>query len=373
MAAAPQQGGQPDNSMAIIWIVLGIFVLLGIIWIAFKKALVSAYFKLKLFEISVISLFTHQLNNVRTVILSANPDKIVFNDVVLIGEAVGNYMRFPFIAIILVLAFVVYVTNSTRIFKRIYTMRDLVREEKENWPQIVPIASLDLVKTDINKGPWAMALTPMQFCKRHKLLEEHKRQYQEGMSRKEWGKIEVTLKRGQANKIFAVQLGPVWQGINRLPPHIKALFAAFAARCNQDSKAAETLLRQISASSAKKLDFRGVDELCKKYENTKMVQHITSSHAYILTVMASMLVGARTDGVQATADFLWLKPVDRRLWYMLSSTGRQTPFVEVAGPFSHWLAEREIGRKLMVPMVEEATNALEIALKEIVYKPDEKE
>ena len=90
-----------------------------------------------------------------------------------------------------------------------------------------------------------------------------------------------------------------------------------------------------------------------------------------LTVMASMLEAAREDGVQASADFLWLKPLDRRLWYTLNTVGRQTPFIEVAGIFAHWVAEKEAGRKLFVPMVEEATNALELALKEVVYKPDE--
>ena len=88
-------------------------------------------------------------------------------------------------------------------------------------------------------------------------------------------------------------------------------------------------------------------------------------------MMASMLEGAREDGVQASADFLWVKPLDRRFWYMMNTVGRQTPYVEVAGPFAHWIAEKEAGRKLLVPMVEEATNALELALKEVVYRPDE--
>jgi intracellular multiplication protein IcmP len=56
---------------------------------------------------------------------------------------------------------------------------------------------------------------------------------------------------------------------------------------------------------------------------------------------------------------------------MLNTVGRQTPFVEVAGPFAHWVAEKQIGRRLLVPMVEEATNALELSLKEIIYHPDE--
>ncbi len=54
------------------------------------------------------------------------------------------------------------------------------------------------------------------------------------------------------------------------------------------------------------------------------------------------------DGVQASADFLWLKPIDRRLWYMLNTVGRQTPFAEVAGPYAHWLAEREMGKRILM-------------------------
>jgi len=87
--------------------------------------------------------------------------------------------------------------------------------------------------------------------------------------------------------------------------------------------------------------------------------------------MASMLEEARADGVVASSDFLWLKPMDRKLWYTLNCVGRQTPFAEVAGIFAHWLAEKEVNRKLFVPTVEKATNALELALKDVVYHPDE--
>ena len=152
---------------------------------------------------------------------------------------------------------------------------------------------------------------------------------------------------------------------------MRALFAAFAARINSDTKSAAHILAQLSVSSTSKLNLTGVDELLKKHANTKLVQKIVHTHGYVLTVMASMLEGARDDGVQASADFLWLKPLDRRLWYTLNTVGRQTPFVEVAGVFAHWVAEKEAGRKLLVPIVEEATNALDLALKEVVYRLDE--
>ena len=280
-------------------------------------------------------------------------------------------MRVPVAIILFILAFIVYFGNTTRVFNRVYNMRDFAKFEKNNWPQISPVVGLDLVKADIDKGPWAMAMTPMQFCKKYKLLEEVRPQRREGMSRKDWDKVEVVLKRGEANRIFALQLGNAWKGIDSLSPHARALFAVFAARINADTKEAARLLSQFSASSTTKLDFTGVDELLKKHLNTKLVQKIVQTHAYVLTVMASMLLAAREDGVQASSDFLWLKPRDRRLWYILNAVGRQTPFAEIAGVFAHWIAEKEAGRKLTVPMVEEATKALEVALKEVVYRPDE--
>lgn len=374
--AAAQQPNQSDNSMAILWIIVAIFVFGAFIWISFKKQIIEFYFHIKLAELKVIGLFTSQLNDVQAGItnaLNGDPNKINFDDIVNAGQAVGDYLRYPLVLLIVGMAAAIYFTSSTRVYKRTYSMRDLVQAEKENWPQIAPISGLNLVKTDIDKGPWAMALNPMQFCKRHNLLEEFKRQPTETMSRKEWNKIEVRLKRGQANKVFAIQLGAMWPGINRVPPHVKALFAAFAARINGDGKGAADLFAHINRSSLSKLDFTGADALLKKHYETKLVQRIVNSHAYLLTVMAEMLEAARSDGVQAPADFIWLKPVDRKLWYMLNTVGRQTPFAEVAGAFSHWTAEKEMGRKLLVPMVEEATNALEVALKEIVYKPDEKE
>lgn len=383
--AAPQQSGNPsDNSTAMLWWVAIIFAALGVIWFVFKNAIIRFYLSIKLYEIDLLSPAITYINGllhfaipnfaqVRSMILYAqtNPTKIGFADLLSLGTVVGDWLRIPIMLIMFALAVLVYFSNATRVFRRRYTMQELAKSEKNNWPQILPVLNQDLLKTDIDKGPWAMALTPMQFSKRNRLLEELRPERREGMMRKDWDRIEVVLKRGEANKQFALQLGPLWQSVDKLPPHTRALFAVFAARVNSDTDSAMKLLRQLNLSAVTKLDLTGVDALIAKHINTKLVQKIIQSHAYVLTVMASMLEGAREDGVQASADFLWLKPLDRRLWYTLNTVGRQTPFIEVAGIFAHWISEKEAGRKLTVPMVEEATNALEIALKEVVYHPDE--
>lgn len=376
-AAPPSGSGQPDNSSAILWGVAAVFAALGVLWYIFKDQLVIFYLTLKLYEVNLLNIVTFgHMGPVRDAILSAlsKPDAIKFPDLVQLGRGVGSWIRVPLALIMFALAYIVYTSNTVRMYKRTYSMNELAKLEKVNWPQISPVLHLDLIKTDIDKGPWAMAMTPMQFCKRYRLLEEVRPQRREGMQRKNWDRIDVLLKKGEANKLFSLQLGQLWSGTNKLPPHTRALFAIFAARINADSAAAANLIKQLNEScTTGVLNTAGVNELLKKHENTKLVQQIVQSHAYVSTVMAAMLEGARDDGVQASADFLWLKPIDRKLWYTLNSVGRQTPFVEVAGIFAHWIAEKVAGRKLVMPMIDEATKALEIALKEVVYKPDEEQ
>ena len=72
-----------------------------------------------------------------------------------------------------------------------------------------------------------------------------------------------------------------------------------------------------------------------------------------------------------SAEFLWLKPIDRRLWYMLNCIGRQTPYPEVGGPFAHWRAEQVMGRPSLTPMIDEAIKALEGAIREVKLTPKE--
>ena len=243
-------------------------------------------------------------------------------------------------------------------------MKCLRELEQENWPQIIPAMRLDLLHKDIAEGPWAMALTPIQFCKKYDLISEERPENSQVAS----------LKKGAAHRVLALQLGRPWRSLEALPVHVQGLFAIFAARANHDSETANNLLYQISASAnGSKLDFSGYKEILAKHCQSKAIARVVSRHAYTYGVMASMLELARTDGVLASAEFLWLKPLDRQMWYVLNTVGRQTAVCEVAGIFSHWKAEKRLKRPLKVPMVDEAVNALEVGLKDIIYNPEEDE
>ncbi|OGT31851.1 MAG: hypothetical protein A3E87_02310 [Gammaproteobacteria bacterium RIFCSPHIGHO2_12_FULL_35_23] len=358
--------------MAPLWIVAGLFVVVLIGWYFFKRPILSAFTTFKLLEINLLmtGLPTSSLHLAKQIIITNDPVNLTEQQLFFIANTVGNYLAIPVAIILLIFTFLLFRKSIGVRFRRIYTMKSLLKFENSNWPQTSPILDLDLITEDINKGPWAMAMTPMQFAKAHQLIKVQKQTVQEGMLAKDI-KLEAILIKPKALQLFTRQVGPMWQGVDALNMHTKALYAAFAARTGNDVIGARHLLMQIAASSkTKKLDFTGVKELLEKHRNNKAVLAITEQHAFVLTVMASMLELARSVGVQASADFLWLKPIDRRVWFMLNAVGRQTPTVEIAGPFAHWLVEKRLQRKIVTPMVEEAVKAFDEALKEVIYKPD---
>lgn len=370
MPPPSQQQQGSDTSLGPFWIIIGLFVLAWGVWYFAHEQIASLILQLRFWEGKFIHLFTPQVSDQLAVIKNASPGSISFEKLTDISTAIGDYLKYPVAALLGLLAVIIYLSSPTMRFKKTYDMQILINQEKDNWPQINPVAGIDLVKADIDQGPWAMALPPMKFAKKYQLLQLERVIPVDSYNITP--KTIMHLKRDDAYRVFALQVGRYWRGVDYLNIHTKALFAVCAARANRDRDGGINLLLHIAQSAASgKLDFTGTDALLAKHKNNKAVVKLTQSHAFVLTVMASLLKLARTDGVLAVADFLWLKPIDRPLWYMLNSVGRQTPHPEVGGPFAHWLAELKFGRKLIIPMVEEAVNALEIALKDVVYIPDE--
>lgn len=373
MAAQQQQQGG-DNSLAPLWITAGIFIFGWVFWIYAHAYIVSFVLKLKLAEASFIALFSNSANHIINGI-KAIPEhsyaELPFPTLVSVSDSVGQLYQYPVAIILLILGILVYFSQPAVKYRRTHSMKSLVLEESKNWPQISPVKKIDLVKTKLTEGPWAMTATPLEFARYHNLVIQERIIPSDAMLSNR-AQIILSLKKSEAERIFAIQMGRLWINPDQLNIQTQALFAAFAARTAGDREACDAMLTQISQSAGSgRLDFSGVKELLKKYRDHKKVLKVRQSHAYILTVMPSMLKLAREDGVLASADFLWLKTIDRPLWYILNSVGRQTACVEVAGPFAHWLAEIELGHKIYVPTVKKAVIALEIALKEMLYKDEE--
>lgn len=367
---APGGGEQKDPGTGVVWIIFGSVVFLFFIWWSAHTFIVKAILDFKLFELSIIQFFTDELSNVAFTLQHVDPSRINEAQIFTITTAIGSYFRYPAVLIIGLFGVLLYSRSSVSYFKHIYSMKTLLDNVIKLWPQSKPVVGVDLIKEDIDKGPWAMSMSPMQFAKRYHLLRVTEMvNSADQLSRQ--AQLVAKVIRTRANRIFATQLGREWQGVDRLPPHYKALYAVFAAKASRDSAGARDLLMALSDSfNSGKINYALANPLLQKYRDNKFVTEVVGLHAYELTVMAALLRLARTDGVISSAEFLWLKTIDRRLWFVLNSVGRQTAVVEAAGPFAHWLAENELGRRIKTPMVEVASQALDEAIQMIKYDPN---
>lgn len=369
------QQNQTDHTANFFWLLVLIVIgFLGVWWLR-PQWIVIPVFWLRYVEVDFLiflstiwndvagilhlpSVHINTLEGLKQVIASAKPHQLKFEQFESVNAIIGHWLRWPVMGALSVLAMIAYFRHSTVMFRHRYDMSSLKEVESENWPQIQPVLSLNLVKEDPEKGPWAMAKTPLDYCKANNIIKTEEKD----------GKTIWAVEKGPASRLFSMQLGPLWKDLFNLPIHIKALIVIFIARAQRDRDIAKHFLSQISASAASgKLDFTGVNEQLLKYQNSKVLSWLRPRHAYVRTMMASLLEIARADGVLATAEFLWVKPVDRKLWYVLNSVGRQTAFIEVSGIFAHWKAEQALGRAMTTPMVKEAVRALDLCVQDILY------
>lgn len=387
-------GGQAspgdDSAMNVIWFIVGLFLISILIWMSFEQQLKFAFIKLRQGELIVINFFIQilpleiinlghikqELSDAVYVASSTRADDLSFDVAEYLSLTAGNYLRYPAVLCLMFFSYYSFFKNVANKYRKHYDMHSLAAQERSEWPQINPVVGLDLVNEPLNSGPWAMGKSPLDFCKENKLIEVSVEEHKEfRVGNAVTFKMELDLEKAEI--VFTKQLGKIWQSPESLPMHQRALFAVFLARACREPKVAARLLKQINQSSNSKhpyvLNFTGIDDVWRKYYNQRVIQDIIHAHAYEFTIFIDLLLLARQDGVLANADFLWLKPIDRLFWYVLSSTGRQTYFVEASGVHAHFLVEKSLGRGLSVPYVKEAVKALQLALNDIIYVPSEEE
>jgi len=108
--------------------------------------------------------------------------------------------------------------------------------------------------------------------------------------------------------------------------------------------------------------------IAKHATDQRLLRKSVPHSAYISTWMQCLLTFAREKGVIGTADFIWLKTVNRALFYVLHQAGGRAAWCEAAGPWAHYIEEENAG-PLEKPAVSEAVAGLKQALLETGWLP----
>ena len=112
------------------------------------------------------------------------------------------------------------------------------------------------------------------------------------------------------------------------------------------------------------MTLNGLDtKLLTKHKGQPSIIAIMRRHYHVNNVMAALLTEARQQvGILSGSDFIWLKIVDRTLFYILNQVGRRVARAEAAGARSHADAEALTGKAIMAPQVDTAVVALKAEL-----------
>jgi hypothetical protein len=231
-------------------------------------------------------------------------------------------------------------------------------------------------------GPWRIARSPLQFAVENGLLVDDAgnvfspdQALSHGLGHAEapaWGK--ARLDEAKTLEVLHKQLGPVYGGFAALSPCRKGLAAAFLVYAGGDKKEAVGLLDALSRSYAETdgvpacpvlNDEKFQERLGADLENYKDIlteQSVTRHTAFELVWLMALLTRARKKGVLASSQFLFLRPLDRALWYALSQCGGRAAWAEGFAAWAHYTAEEKAGRVLAEPKLEQAVTALRDAL-----------
>jgi hypothetical protein len=328
---------------------------------------------------------------------------------------VGSFYRWPVAALLLALAVRSWGLCISDRYRRKLDLKGLLLNNVDVFPALGPAVFRyrSILEESYDTGLWRTARQPIQFAVEHALLlnegkvvapdevllatglaNPNSRLLAKGAN------SQVRFDRMRAGQLCVAQLGSKFSGQDpfSLPDYQRGLLAAFLAFACGDKKAAQGLLDQMNRTFREEfegrpggifwrslrvvgveflypvfrrripaqefvIDVTGVDQLLKRHMRSEVYQAAVAQHGvYTSMVLVSLLASARRKGVLPPAQFLWLRPRDRTLWYTLHQVGGRQPWAEACGPWSHFQSEQALGEAIEEPEIQEAVDGLEAAL-----------
>lgn len=352
---------QPMISFGVL--IVAVLFLFWVMWRLYEMEILAVLRYVRLLELYIINItslgdYNSLIDIVKPAWLggSTDPYNEIFTRAKFLAttEAVAQYIRWP-AAIILFLwgGYSMFFSPRGRL-KNEYTLEGLIKVQAKIWPIIRPIVSFNPAKSSARAAGDAVPTSLPLFA--------------EALSPEEWlayhniNLVNGLPEREAVRKALIAQLGPRWTGVDNLPAHQRALFAAFALKGAQKRVESDDLLGEIaccwSAEGGFKISLavaKKVDGIIADPEIGGKAQTIAQNFAYRTTALLGVLRWGRSmGGVLAPAAFIWLRGEDRSLWYPLNNLGRRSYHSEAAGAMAHFMAELAAKKPLPIPRIETA-------------------
>lgn len=365
-----QNGDGQDNEIIILLVaILAIVTIFTIDWIygpVLRRTLLAIYGAELWVLTFATKLFGYDYTEVVAYAMNAPGERVYWSDVIAVGTASNYWWRWIAIPAILALGWYVSRKMPGASYSGSLGLEKFISYQSRFWGYIRPYVAFNPARSkNPNDAP---ALSPKEFILQSTMVN---------------GEPDETAVRNMLVK----QLKTPWTKPENLPPHMKALYAAFALKCaddgDWDEKAKNPDSRKNIRQTVQTMQFDINDAfdpvkaeidleklkpwLDKIFANNKIMSRAAArakGHAYAETVLLSVLEFARLrGGVFAPAEFRWVKSIDRSLWYALDDSRPPkeslaafsgTFHVEGAGIIAHWLAEKTFRAPIAEPFVDGA-------------------
>ena len=297
----------------------------------------------------------------------------------------GKWVRWPLALLLGLLGAAAIFMSRTRGLVRRLNMENLLRNNVESFSCLRPVVGRGkylLSPESYDSGLWRFARTPVQFALEHGLLlDKNGVPFSPAQAlRKGLPSVELPaygnarLDEEKALAVLQKQLGPAFAGFEAFTPHRRALAAAFIAYAGGDKKECMSILDAVSSSYVEKKgvaacsilereDFaKRVATAWERHQIVLSEKFLTRHTSYELPWFMAMLTRARQKGVLASSQFLWLRPLNRALWYALNQCGGRVAWAEAFAAWAHYTAEEKMGRVLHEPHMAAAVVSLRDSL-----------
>ncbi|MBV8061236.1 MAG: hypothetical protein JO253_06900 [Alphaproteobacteria bacterium] len=267
---------------------------------------------------------------------------------------ISVYLKWPLIAAFVAVGVHASYFSIKNKFRQRHNLESFIKVQAKMWPVINPIVDFNPIKSSArlygSKVPdklplFAEALSPEEWISFHRIPVSN-----------------GVVDREATRRALVAQLGPRWNGIKGQPDYIRALLAAFALKGVQKRDQCEELLGKIalcwSAKGGMQLTPAIMTEVNKILRDPNIggkAEELGANFAYRASAVLGILRWGRMQGgVIAPAAFLWMRGVDRPLWYAMNNLGRRSFHAEGAGALAHFMAEQAAGNALPIPRVDTA-------------------
>lgn len=370
-----------------LWLAILVVVLVGIpaFYMARADLINGALLSLAKAQIKAFAPFFEEARAAWARITELDPASLTWEQMQRILSYTGRWVRWPFALLLGLLGAASVYIGVTRNCSRRLNMEKLLRNNAESFACLRPVVGRGkylLSPKSQDSGLWRIARSPVQFVLEHGLLvDEHgspflpEQALAGGLASVElpaYGRAKLDEKKTLA--VLKTQLGPPFAGFETFEPVRKALAAAFLAYAGGDKKDCVGILDAVSISYRETGDkpespileqatFRQrLEAVYEAHQGILAEKPLVRHSAFLLPWFMALLTRARQKGVLASSQFLWLRPMDRPLWYALNQCGGRAAWAEGFAPWAHYVAEEKAGKALSGPHVARAVASLRDSL-----------